>query len=111
MVVSRPAAAVKQNGVSRLSDVSSEASNDVLLARAKRNGRDGSMGCSRRSSDPRMDAASKEQAVVLANNMAHKMKDQAGHPKEDPEKNEWNEGRLIHEAREIHEETDEAVRV
>jgi hypothetical protein len=61
------------------------------------------------SSDPGMEAASEERAVMLANEMAHKLKERAQHPEENAEKNEWNEEHLAHGASEIHEETDEEL--
>lgn len=61
------------------------------------------------SSDPGMEAASEERAVMLANEMAHKLKERAQHSEENAEKNEWNEEHLAHGASAIHEETDEEL--
>lgn len=61
------------------------------------------------ASDPGMEAASEERAVMLANEMAHKLKEQASKQTKQQEENEWNKEHLIHGAGEIHEETDEEL--
>jgi hypothetical protein len=59
--------------------------------------------------DPGMEAACEERAVMLANEMAHKLKEKSAKQSEQ-EKNEWNEKHLIHGASEIHEETEEELK-
>jgi hypothetical protein len=56
-----------------------------------------------------MEAACEERAVMLANEMAHKLKEKAAEQSEQ-EKDEWNEKHLIHGASEIHEETEEELK-
>jgi len=60
------------------------------------------------SSDPGMEAASEERAVMLAHEIAHKLKEKAQHAEE--KKDEWNEEHMIHGAQDIHEETDEELK-
>ena len=61
------------------------------------------------ASDPGMEAASEERAVMMANEMAHKMKEKAEHP-ESKKDIEWNKEHLIPSAKALHVETDEELK-
>ena len=61
-------------------------------------------------SDPGMEAAAEERAVMLANEITHKMKqDLQNKKKKESPKKDWNDEHLAHGIDEVHEETSEEL--
>jgi len=59
--------------------------------------------------DPGMEAAMMERSVIIANEMAHNYKEKEKHPVDEINKKNWNNEHLVHDATEIHEETEDEL--